>query len=142
VLSHHGVTDVVLFMGTNDIRRGAAAAQVITAMTSIVQRVKARGIRVIGVTIIPRHNVAPAGTNTGWDSAKTQIKNEVNRWIRTKAPFDNIIDFDQIVRDPANPDLMRSPFNCGDGIHPSPAGYYVMGGSVDLSLFHNASRQR
>jgi lysophospholipase L1-like esterase len=94
VLSHHGVADVVLFMGTNDIRRGATAAQVIAAMTAIVQKVKARGIRVIGVTIIPRHNAAPTGTNTGWNSDKTSIKNEVNRWIRTKAPFDNIIDFD------------------------------------------------
>ena len=27
VLTHHGVTDVVLFMGTNDIRRGATAAR-------------------------------------------------------------------------------------------------------------------
>jgi lysophospholipase L1-like esterase len=142
VLSHHGVTDVLLFMGTNDIRRGAAAAQVIAAMTSIVQRVKARGIRVIGVTIIPRHNVAPTGTNTGWNPAKTKIRNEVNRWIRTKGSFDNIIDFDQVARDPANPDLMRPAFNCGDGIHPSPAGYYVMGKSVDLGLFHNAARRR
>ena len=56
----------------------------------------------------------------------------MNQWIRTKAPFDSIIDFDQVVRDPANPDLMRPPFNCGDGIHPSPVGYYVMGKSVDL----------
>ena len=32
VLSHYGVTDVVLFMGTNDIRRGASAAQVIAGM--------------------------------------------------------------------------------------------------------------
>jgi lysophospholipase L1-like esterase len=128
-------------MGTNDIRRGAAAAQVIAAMTSIVQKVKARGIRVIGVTIIPRHNVAPAATNTGWNSDKTRIKNEVNRWIRTKAPFDNIIDFDQVVRDPTNPDLMRPPFNCGDGIHPSPAGYYMMGKSVQLNLFHNSGRR-
>jgi lysophospholipase L1-like esterase len=142
VLSHHGVTDVLLFMGTNDIRRGATAAQVMAAMTSIVQKVKARGIRVIGVTIIPRHKVAPTGTNTGWNSDKSGIKNEVNRWIRTKAPFDNIIDFDQVVRDPANPDLMRPPFNCGDGIHPSPAGYYVMGKSVELSLFHNSGRRR
>ena len=31
VLSHHGVTDVVLFMGTNDIRRGATATSVIEA---------------------------------------------------------------------------------------------------------------
>jgi len=134
-LSHHGVTDVVLFMGTNDIRRGASASQVIAAMTSIIQKVKARNIRIIGVSIIPRHNVAPAGTNTGWNAEKTAIRNEVNQWIRTKAPFDRVIDFDRVVRDPMNPDLLRSAFNCGDGIHPSPAGYYAMGKSVDLKLF-------
>ena len=142
VLSHHGVTDVVLFMGTNDIRRGATAGQVIAAMTSIAQKVKARGARVIGVSIIPRHNVAPAGTNTGWNPEKTRIRNEVNQWIRTKAPFDAVIDFDRVVRDPANPDLLRSAFNCGDGIHPSPAGYYAMGTSVDLSLFRKAGGRR
>lgn len=134
-LSHHGVSDVVLFMGTNDIRRGATASQVIAAMTSIIQKVKARNIRVIGVSIIPRHNVAPAGTNTGWNADKTAIRNEVNQWIRTKAPFDRVIDLDRVVRDPTNPDLLRAAFNCGDGIHPSPAGYYAMGKSVDLKLF-------
>lgn len=134
-LSHHGVTDVVLFMGTNDIRRGASASQVIAAMTSIIQRVKAKHIRIVGVSIIPRHNVAPSGTNTGWNAEKTAIRNEVNAWIRTKAPFDRVIDFDRVVREPANPDRLRSAFNCGDGIHPSPAGYYAMGTSVDLKLF-------
>jgi lysophospholipase L1-like esterase len=134
-LSHHGVTDVVLFMGTNDIRRGASASQVIAAMTSIIQKVKARNIRIIGVSIIPRHNVPPAGTNTGWNAEKTAIRNEVNQWIRTKAPFDRVIDFDRVVRDPTNSDLLRGAFNCGDGIHPSPAGYYAMGKSVDLRLF-------
>ena len=135
VLTHHGVTHVILFMGTNDIRRGASASQVIAAMTSIIQKVKARNIRIIGVSIIPRHNVAPTGTNTGWNAQKTAIRNEVNQWIRTKAPFDRVIDFDRIVRDAANPDLLRAAFNCGDGIHPSPAGYYAMGQSVDLKLF-------
>ena len=48
VLSHHGVTDVVMFMGTNDIRRGATASQVTAALTSMVQKVKAKGIRVVG----------------------------------------------------------------------------------------------
>jgi len=135
VLSHHGVTDVVLFMGTNDIRRGAPAASVIEGMASIVQRVKAKGIRIIGVTIIPRHIVAPVGTNTGWNLEKTRIRNEVNAWIRTKAPFDAVIDFDQVVRDRANPDLIFTPFNCGDGVHPSILGYYEMGKAIDLSLF-------
>ena len=140
VLSHHGVTNVVLFMGTNDIRRGASAAQVIAGMTTIIERVKAKGLRVVGVTIIPRHNVAAAGTNTGWNPEKTAIRNTVNQWIRTKAPFDAVIDFDRFVRDPASPDLMDAPFNCGDGVHPSPAGYYAMGTSIDLSVFRRRAR--
>jgi lysophospholipase L1-like esterase len=135
VLSHHGVSDVVLFMGTNDIRRGASAASVIEGTADIVKRVKARNIRIVGATIIPRHNVAPTATNSGWNPDKTRIRNEVNQWIRTKAPFDDVIDFDKIVRDPANPDLLVPEFNCGDGIHPSPLGYYEMGRSIDLSLF-------
>ena len=135
VLSHHGVTDVVLFMGTNDVRRGATAASVIEGTSSIIKQVKAKGIRIIGATMIPRHNVAPAGTNTGWNPDKTRIRNEVNAWIRSKAPFDSVIDFDQVVRDPSNRDLLVPAFNCGDGIHPSPLGYYEMGKSIDLSLF-------
>jgi len=138
VLSHHGVTDVVLFMGTNDVRRGATAASVIEGTSSIIKQVKAKGIRIIGATMIPRHNVAPAGTNTGWNPDKTRIRNEVNAWIRSKAAFDAVIDFAQVVRDPSNPDLLVPAFNCGDGIHPSPLGYYEMGKSIDLSLFRRA----
>jgi lysophospholipase L1-like esterase len=135
VLSHHAVSDVVLFMGTNDIRRGASAASVIEGTAAIVKRVKEKGIRIVGATIIPRHNVAPTPTNSGWNPDKTRIRNEVNQWIRMKAPFDDVIDFDRLVRDPASPDLLVPEFNCGDGIHPSPLGYYEMGRSIDLGLF-------
>ena len=135
VLTHSGVTHVILFMGTNDIRRDAPAAQVIAGIQDIVKRVKARGLKVIGVTIIPRHNRPPAENNTGWSTAKTQARNEVNGWIRNKAPFDAVIDFDKVVQDPRDADLIYPPFNCGDGVHPSPRGYYEMGRSVRLELF-------
>ena len=134
VLSHAGVTDVILFMGTNDIRREASAQQVITGMQTIIERVQARGLKIHGVTIIPRHNRAPTANNSGWSPAKTKTRNEVNEWIRTDAPFDGVIDFDRVVRDPADPDLIRGPFNCDD-IHPTPRGYYEMGRSVPLELF-------
>jgi lysophospholipase L1-like esterase len=140
VLSHHGVTDVVLFMGTNDLRRGATAARVIDATRAIIQRVKSQGIRIVGVTIIPRHNAAPAQAGSGWDAEKTRFRNEVNQWIRTKAPFDRVIDFDAVVRDPANHDLILPPYNCGDGIHPSPLGYFEMGKSIDLNLFQQTRK--
>jgi lysophospholipase L1-like esterase len=135
VLSHHGVTHVVLFMGTNDIRRNAPAAQVIAGMQDIITRVKARGVKIIGATIIPRHNRPPAENNTGWDAAKTRIRNDVNQWMRTGKAFDAVIEMDAAVRDPKNPDLIYPPFNCGDGIHPSPRGYFEMGKSVPLDLF-------
>ena len=134
VLSHHGVTHVILFMGTNDIRREVSATDLIEGMQTIIQRVKDRGLEIIGATIIPRHNRAPNETNTGWDDGKTQIRNEVNEWIRTKAPLDAVIDFDRVVRDSENPDLIYPPFNCDD-IHPSPLGYYEMGQAVPLELF-------
>jgi lysophospholipase L1-like esterase len=133
VMSHQGVADVILFMGTNDIRRGASAAQVIDAMTRLAAAVKSRRMKVFAATIIPRHNVPPAGTNSGWDDAKTAIRREVNDWIRTRAKLDGVLDFDAAVRDPAHGDLIFAPFNC-DGIHPTPRGYYEMGKSVQLTM--------
>jgi hypothetical protein len=58
----------------------------------------------------------------------------VNGWIRTRAPFDAVIDFSKVVNDPADSDLILLAFNCGDGIHPSPRGYFEMGSAVDLSV--------
>jgi lysophospholipase L1-like esterase len=135
VLSHAGVTHVVVFMGTNDIRREASAEQVIGGMKNILSRVKGHGIKTIGVTIIPRHAAVPGVENTGWNDAKTKIRNEVNDWIRKGADFDAVIDFDKVVRSANDPNLIEPAYNCGDGIHPSPIGYFQMGNSVNLGLF-------
>jgi lysophospholipase L1-like esterase len=135
VLSHHGVTDVVIFMGTNDIRREATAAGVKAGLADIVSKVRAAGLRTIGVTIVPRHNVASSGGNSGWNDSKSGIRREVNDWIRRSGSFDRVLDFDAVVRDPEHRDLLQARFNCGDGIHPSPAGYFALGRSIDLGLF-------
>ena len=135
MLSHHGVSHVILFMGTNDIRRGATASAVIQGTAAIIKRIKETGSRVIGATIIPRHNVPPTATNSGWNDDKSRTRNEVNQWIRAAAGFDAVLDFAQIVRDPADTDRLVPRFNCGDGIHPSVLGYHEMGKAIDLSLF-------
>lgn len=134
VLSHEGMTDVILFMGTNDIRRGASPAQVMDGVSQLIRRVKSRGLKIVGATMIPRHNAAASGTNTGWNDEKSAIRREVNQWIRTRAGFDGVLDFDAAVRDPATPDLILGPFNC-DGIHPTPRGYYEMGKAIPLTFF-------
>lgn len=62
------------------------------------------------------------------------VVSTVNQWIRTRARFDAVLDFDSVVRDSLDGDLISPPFNC-DGIHPTPRGYYEMGKSVRLDLF-------
>jgi lysophospholipase L1-like esterase len=135
VLSHAGVTHVILFLGTNDIRREAPADQVIAGIEDIVARVKQKGIKIIGVTIIPRDSVVPGVADTGWSDAKTKIRNEVNDWIRKRAGFDAVLDFDRLLRDRSNPDIINVAYDCSDGVHPSPIGYFLMGKSIDLGLF-------
>ena len=142
VLSHHGVTDVIVFMGTNDLRREASVAQIESGLTSILKRIRdtQTGIRVIGVTMVPRHNVAASGTNTGWNDEKTRRRNEINRWISAAAGFDAVLDFDKMVAQSSQPDLLQPAFNCGDGIHPSPAGYFAIGRAIDLTIFDKPLR--
>jgi lysophospholipase L1-like esterase len=131
VLEQAGVTHVILFMGTNDIARGASAAQVIAGMQEIVDRVRGIGLKSIGVTIIPRHDQPPTENSLGWNDAMTVIRHEVNDWIRNLANFDAVLDFDVVVRDPANPNWLNPMFNC-DGVHPNPFGYFMMGQSINL----------
>lgn len=128
VLGRAGVTHVLFFEGTNDLAGGATSAQVIAGSEEIIKRVKDAGLKIIGVTMIPRHNAA-------WTPQMTQYRREVNDWIRNHADFDAVIDFDKVVRDPGNPDLMNPIYDLADHIHPNPLGYFVMGKSINLSLF-------
>lgn len=143
VLDLAGVTHVVVFMGTNDIRRGATAEQVIEGLQEIITRVKAAGPKIIGVTIIPRNPTNTFGStpeDIGFDAFKNAQRLAVNDWIRNDAGFDNVIDFDAVVQDPLNPNFINPAFDC-DGIHPNPLGYFTMGESVDLRLFKHKNKK-
>jgi lysophospholipase L1-like esterase len=64
------------------------------------------------------------------------MREAVNQWIRTSGVFDGVIDFDQAMRDPANPTAFDPAVDSGDHLHPGDAGYERMGAAIDLSLFH------
>ena len=128
VLARTGATHVVLFEGTNDIANGVNADQLIAGIQNIIDRVHAAGLPIIGATIIPRHNAT-------WTPQMTEYRNIVNDWIRHKANFDGVIDFDRLIRSEDDPDLMNPILDLGDHIHPNPFGYFRMGNAVDLKLF-------
>jgi len=68
------------------------------------------------------------------DAQNEADRQAVNRWIREKGHFDAVVDFDALIRDPANPSRMRKDYDVGDALHPSPAGYRAMAQAVDLAL--------
>ena len=59
----------------------------------------------------------------------------VNVWIRTGGGFDGVIDFDAVMKDPANPKRLKANLQSGDWLHPNDDGYKVMADSIDLKLF-------
>jgi lysophospholipase L1-like esterase len=135
VLDRAGATHVILFEGTNDIRGGATAEEVIAGTQQVINRVHAKGLAIIGVTIIPRGR---PDSVMGWDPNMEQHRLAVNTWIRSEATFDGVIDFDSLMKGGpvfAGSQSLKPEFDCGDYTHPNPAGYKAMGEAIDLGLF-------
>ncbi len=134
---------VIVFEGINDLgglaRNGevspaehaALVQRVIAAYQQIVVRAQAHGLRVYGATITPY-----VGSDYYHPGPLSEAdRQSVNQWIRAAGHFDAVIDFDAVVRDPAHPERLLPAYDCGDHLHPSPAGYKAMGESIPLELF-------
>jgi lysophospholipase L1-like esterase len=134
---------LIVFEGINDLggltRNGEVSPaehallvyRILGAYQQIIVRAHAQGLRVIGATITP---------DTGSDYYHPGPRSEadrqaINQWIRTLGNFDSVLDFDKTMRDPQHQDRLLPAYDCGDHLHPSPAGYRVMGEAVPLSLF-------
>ncbi len=148
VLDLPGIDTLVVLEGVNDLGlsfgrfTGAMAALVrqqprdrvdadalIGAYRRIVARARARGVRVIGATILPYKGAVY------WSPEGEAARQRVNAFIRTGGAFDGIIDFDAAVRDPADPARIRAGYHEGDFLHGSDAGYRAMAEAVPLALF-------
>lgn len=101
------------------------------AYQQTIDRAHARGMRIIGGTILPY---------TGSDyyhpgPASEQDRLAVNAWIMAPGHFDAVIDFSKATADPAHPDRLQPAYDSGDHLHPSPAGYRVMAQAAYSVLF-------
>jgi lysophospholipase L1-like esterase len=140
VLAQAGVTHVIAYIGTNDLRnqRGleseiVTAAQMIAGLQQFALRARAAGLTIYGATMLGYENETYfPGVWTPAGEAKRQA---INQWIRTVGAFDDLIDFDKATVDHDRPASMRAEYDCGDHLHPNDVGYRHMGDSIDLSLF-------
>jgi lysophospholipase L1-like esterase len=143
VLAPAGVQWLIVFEGVNDLgglaRTGevppadhaALLERVLSAYRQLVERAHAHGLQVFGATITPY-----VGSDYYHpDPLSEADRQAVNKWIRAAGHFDAVIDFDAVVRDPNHPDQLLPAFDCGDHLHPSPAGYKAMAEAIPLTLF-------
>ncbi len=148
VLAQAGVRWLIVFEGVNDLGKlargedlpngvatpadhAALVARILAAYQQMILRAHAQSLRVYGATITPY-----VGSDYYHPGPAEEVDREaVNAWIRAPGHFDAVVDFDAVVRDPAHPDHLLPAFDCGDHLHPSPAGYRAMGNAIPLSLF-------
>ena len=141
VLERAGATHVIFLQGMNDIGGGASAVQVTTAMQQVIDRVHAKGLRIVGGTLFPLARPDRAK----WTAPYDAVRQDVNRWIRTQATLDGVIDFDRLMSTGPLYDgipSLKPEFACNDDVHPNPAAYRAMGEFVDLALFSTGRLQK
>ncbi len=138
VLSQSNVRYLIILEGINDIGRTAqpnepgdpiTTQQLLGSYDQLIERAHAHGIKVYGATLTPFLGAGYASP------AAEAMRQAANTWIRTSGHFDGVVDFDKATRSPTQPSVLSPEADCGDHLHPSDAGYRLMGDSVDLKLF-------
>jgi lysophospholipase L1-like esterase len=135
-LDQPGVRDIIVLEGINDIGigvgqhsdAGLTPARIIAGYRDLIAQAHARGVRIFGATLLPYQGAgyySPAGE---------AIREAVNAWIRTSGAFDGIIDFDAVMRAPADPLRLNPGYDSGDHLHPNDVGYQAMADAINLSV--------
>lgn len=140
VLAAPGVTHLIVQLGINDIglpgMLGASpvsADELIDGYTAIAERARRRGLTTVIATLTPFSGAATAGP--GFDTQENEeLRQRVNRWIRTSGEFDGVADLDHALSDPAAPAALAPGYDSGDHIHPNDAGAQAMADAVSTTL--------
>ncbi|MGN0181327.1 MAG: SGNH/GDSL hydrolase family protein [Candidatus Ornithomonoglobus sp.] len=138
VLNQQGVKYMVLLEGINDIGKESAisanpsyAEQIKAAYSDFIEKAHEKGIKVYGGTILPCGNYT-----TYYSETEEALREEINTWIlSSESGFDGVIDFASAMEDPSKPGYLNTTYDCGDGLHPNPTGYELMGTMVYNTIF-------
>lgn len=124
ILQQKGLRDVIIFEGINDIGVSkdiqTTIRKLIEEYTIMARKAHEQHLKVYGATIMP---MLGCGYYT---DEHERGREELNRWIRETNVFDGVIDFDLLMRDPADRRRMRAEWQ-SDWLHPNAQGYAEMG---------------
>ncbi|KAK0756044.1 hypothetical protein N5P37_011417 [Trichoderma harzianum] len=149
IISLSGVSCVMIFEGINDIgmapadscSQGAISNRLTASYKQIAIRLRSQGIAIFVATLTPfgLSQVDPkecgnTSPNSYWNPIRESTRQTVNNWIRTSSIFDAVVDFDEILRDPAHHSLLKREYDSGDGLHPNQSAFYAMADSFPIDI--------
>jgi lysophospholipase L1-like esterase len=139
-LRQYSVRAIVVLIGINDINFAAMPARagldcdtphtqvnadaLVRGYQRLIAQAHQRGVKIYGATLTPA-SLPPD---------REAIRTAVNASIRSSRAFDGVIDFDQALRDPAQPTVLQRRYDSGDHVHPNDAGYAAMAAAVPLDV--------
>jgi len=138
VLDQSGVKYLIILEGINDIGHSygpdkpdnpVTAEQLEMALSQVIDRAHAHGIKVFGATLTPyvgAKYASPEGE---------KVREAENDFILHSGKFDGVIDFAKATADPTDPTKFATTAGSADSLHPGDSGYQAMGDSIDLTLF-------
>ncbi|HEX5284881.1 MAG TPA: SGNH/GDSL hydrolase family protein [Bryocella sp.] len=138
VLDQSGVKYLIILEGINDIGHAydpqkpydvVTAEQLEMALSQLIDRAHAHGIKVFGATLTPY-------VGAKYESPQGEkVREAENEFILHSGKFDGVIDFAKVTADSADPTHFAVTAGSKDNLHPGDSGYQIMGDSIDLKLF-------
>jgi lysophospholipase L1-like esterase len=138
VLDQSGVKYLIILEGINDIGHAygpdkpanpITAEQLEMALSQLVERAHAHGIKVFGATLTPY-------VGAKYESPEGEkVREAENDFILHSGRFDAVIDFAKATADTTDPTHFASTAGSADNLHPGDSGYQAMGDAIDLNLF-------
>ncbi|MFJ9753190.1 GDSL-type esterase/lipase family protein, partial [Streptomyces chartreusis] len=98
----------------------------INGLKEFASQARTRAVRIVATTIPPYKGFLR------YEAAGEHCRQAVNTYIRRRGLFDNVLDFDAALKDPADPRRLQPAFDSGDHLHPSSAGHHALVQSIDL----------
>jgi len=131
VLSTAGVRGLALLIGINDIvyspsSRPLSPESMFAGYRQLIERAHVHGIPVMGATLPPFYGFVY------YTPAREAVRQAVNAWMRSAAPFDLLADIDVALRSADTPHILRAQFDSGDHLHPNDNGYQALAAAVPL----------
>ncbi len=125
VLEQPGATDLIVHIGSNDLRFGVSGARLIEALQQVVRQARQTYRRVFGTTILPG----------GYPPSQAEQRHLVNSWLLEQGRqwFDAVFDFATPLASPDDKAVLHPTYDSGDGVHPNDEGYRLMAEAVDIS---------